>query len=100
MVRVYLSPAVVEFKTMEPDAGVSPAVPGAMAVKEFYDDPSGSPLGYAVLFYSGDAWTYYCYGPANRCASGSSDSTSDAPLYGDVSDCRFCHGGNVYTALP
>lgn len=100
MVRVYLSPAVVEFKQMEPDAGVSPAVPGAMAVKEFYDDPQGSPLGFAVLYYFGGSWTYYCYGPAGRCAGGTSESTSDTALYGDVSDCRFCHGGNVYTSLP
>ncbi len=99
LVQVYLSGAVVDFKTQEPDAAVSPAVPGAMAVKEFYDDQQ-SVVGYAAMVHLQDTWVYYCYGASGRCASGSSETTSDAPMYGDVSDCRFCHGGNVFTALP
>jgi hypothetical protein len=98
-VQVYLSRAIADFRVGEPDLGVPPAVPGAMAVKEFYDDAS-SVVGYGVMIHLQDTWVYYCYGAAGRCASGSAESTSADPMYGDITDCRFCHGGNVFTPPP
>lgn len=103
-VRVYMSPALVAFRQVEPDPLEEPAVPGAMAVKEMYDDASAL-VGIAVIFYPDTEVIYYCYGPEGRCASGRPATTIDAPEYGDarassVGSCNICHSGNVYTELP
>jgi hypothetical protein len=81
----------------------------SMAVKEFYDDMSGELVGVAVAFKttSGSdfgAWTYYCYGPDNRCWSNGS-SGKDMPVYGKGSvdpgrNCGFCHGFSIFTIPP
>ena len=103
-VRVYMSPALVTFRQGNPDLLEEPAVPGAMAVKEMYDDAS-TLVGKAVTFYPANEVVYYCYGPDGRCASGRPATTIDAPEYGDedgdsVDQCDVCHSGNVYTELP
>jgi hypothetical protein len=81
----------------------------SMAVKELYDDTSGEFVGAAVAFKTApgsefDAWTYYCYGPDNRCSS-SGSAPKDMPVYGKGStasgrNCGFCHGFSVYTIPP
>jgi hypothetical protein len=38
LVRVYFSPAMVEYRNANPDISEPPAAPGNMAVKEMYDD--------------------------------------------------------------
>ena len=77
----------------------------SMAVKELYDETSGEFVGAAVSFKTAGgadfgAWTYYCYGPSNRCSSGG-PATKDMPVYGKGSttpgsNCGFCHGFSVY----
>jgi hypothetical protein len=81
----------------------------SMAVKELYDPMSGDLVGVAASFKttSGSdfgAWTYYCYGPDNRC-SFQGPATIDMPLYGKgssspASNCGFCHGFSVFTVPP
>jgi hypothetical protein len=81
----------------------------SMAVKELYDAMSGEFVGAAVAFKTTaasdfGAWTYYCYGPENRCASQGS-TTIDMPIYGKGSsspgnNCGFCHGFSIYTVPP
>jgi hypothetical protein len=105
-VRVYLSPALVTFIQENPDALMDledPAVPGAMAVKEFYD--ADTVVGKAAIFYPQTDVVYYCYGPEGRCASGTALTTPETALWGDdgaapVSTCNVCHSGLVYTGLP
>jgi hypothetical protein len=104
-VRVYMSPALVAFRQGNPDLLEEPAVPGAMAVKEMYDDAGTTLVGKAVTFYPANDVFYFCYGPEGRCASGRPASTIDAPDYGDedgdsVSQCDVCHSGLVFTILP
>ena len=103
-VRVYLNQTVMDFRAANPDPLVAPAVPGAMAVKELYDD-GGNLVGHAVIYYEADMPVYYCYGPAGRCYGTSADTTMDAPDWGvgdatAVSQCSICHGGNIYTETP
>jgi hypothetical protein len=81
----------------------------SMAVKEFYDAMSGELVGAAVALKTAagsdfSAWTYYCYGPDNRCSSGG-PATKDMPVYGKGSNqpgsnCGFCHGFSIYTIPP
>jgi len=81
----------------------------SMAVKELYDDMSGEFVGAAVAFKTADgaamgAWTYYCYGPENRCSSAGA-ATKEMPVYGKGSavpgsNCGFCHGFSIYTIPP
>jgi hypothetical protein len=81
----------------------------SMAVKEFYDVMSGDLVGAAVAFKTAagadfGAWTYYCYGPDNRCSS-SGTSTKEMPVYGKGSsppgsNCGFCHGFSIFTIPP
>lgn len=102
-VRVYLSPALAEFKTANPDPLDEPSVPGAMAVKELYDGTTV--VGKAAIFYPASDVVYYCYGPAGRCATGHDATTIDAPEWGDgsasaVGQCDTCHAGLVFTELP
>jgi len=104
-VRVYMSPALVAFRQSNPDLLEEPAVPGAMAVKEMYDDAGATLVGKAVTFYPANDVVYYCYGPESRCASGRPATTIDAPEYGDedgdsVGQCDVCHSGLVFTELP
>lgn len=104
-VRVYMSPALVAFRAGNPDLLEEPAVPGAMAVKEMYDDAGATLVGKAVTFYPENDVVYFCYGPEGRCASGRPATTIDAPDYGDedgdsVSQCDVCHSGLVFTELP
>lgn len=105
MVRVYMSPALVAFRQSNPDLLEEPAVPGAMAVKEMYDDAGATLVGKAVTFYPASDVVYFCYGPEGRCASGRPATTIDAPEYGDedgdsVGQCDVCHSGLVFTELP
>ncbi len=104
-VRVYMSPALVAFRQGNPDLLEEPAVPGAMAVKEMYDDAGATLVGRAVTFYPANDVVYFCYGPDGRCASGRAATTIDAPEYGDedgesVKSCNVCHSGLVFTELP
>jgi len=81
----------------------------SMAVKEFYDEMSGEFVGAAVAFKTAagpdpGAWTYYCYGPDNRCFS-TGPFTKEVPFYGKGSsppgsNCGFCHGFSIYTIPP
>jgi hypothetical protein len=81
----------------------------SMAVKELYDDTSGEFVGAAVSFKTMDgadmgAWTYYCYGPENRC-SPHGPAPKNMPIYSKGSavpgrDCGFCHGFSIYTIPP
>ena len=81
----------------------------SMAVKELYDATSGDLVGAAVAFKTTatadfGAWTYYCYGPDNRC-SFQGTGTIDAPIYGKGSsspgnNCGFCHGFSIFTVPP
>ena len=81
----------------------------SMAVKELYDATSGEFVGAAVSFKTTagsdfGAWTYYCYGPENRCSFQGS-ATIDMPIYGKGSlppgnNCGFCHGFSVFTVPP
>ena len=93
------------FRAQQPDVNVKPAMPGVMAVKEFYDD-ANNVVGSSVIYYpDGTLAYYYCYGPAERCYGGSPETTMDAPIWGDenaseVSNCRICHGGKIFTELP
>jgi len=69
--------------------------PGAMAVKEFYQD--GAVVGRAALLKVEGApsnMTYYCDGPAELCGV-----EGASPIYGTGLSvgCGFCHGGLVYT---
>jgi hypothetical protein len=83
--------------------------PWSMAVKELYDDVSGDLVGAAVAFKTAagadfGAWTYYCYGPDNRCSS-NGPAPKDMPVYGKGSstpgsNCGFCHGFSIYTVPP
>lgn len=103
-VRIYLSPALAAFRETNPDVLEEPAVPGAMAVKEFYDDASAI-VGKAAIFYPATDVVYYCYGAEGRCTSGRPATTIDAPDWGDedaapVSLCDGCHSGLVFTELP
>ena len=103
-VRVYMSPALVEARTQNPDPLVAPAAPGVMAVKEFYDEANAL-VGASVIYYPDATLYYYCYGPAGRCSGESPDTTMDAPIWGEasaeaVSSCRGCHAGNIFTELP
>lgn len=103
-VRVYMSPALVAFRQSNPDVLEEPAVPGAMAVKEMFDDAE-TLVGKAVIFYPESDVIYYCYGPDGRCSSGRPATTIDAPQYGDASasavgQCNVCHSGLVFTELP
>ena len=107
-VRVYLSQAVLDFREANQDEdnvlAVAPAVPGAMAVKEMFDEGT-TIVGKAVIFYPANDVFYYCYGPEERCASGHPATTIDAPEWGNedeavVNQCKSCHSGNVYTAYP
>lgn len=102
-VRVYLSPALAAFKQTNPDPLEEPNVPGAMAVKELYE--ASAVVGKAVIFYPASDVTYFCYGPAGRCATGHDATTIDAPEWGDgsasaVNQCDTCHAGLVFTELP
>jgi hypothetical protein len=81
----------------------------SMAVKEFYDEMSGDHVGTAVSFKTAagpdfGSWTYYCYGPDNRCFS-TGPFTKEMPFYGKGSsvpgsNCGFCHGFSIYTIPP
>jgi hypothetical protein len=81
----------------------------SMAVKELYDEMSGDLVGTAVAFKTAEgadfgAWTYYCYGPDNRCSS-QGPASKDMPVYGKGSvvpgsNCGFCHGFSIYTIPP
>jgi hypothetical protein len=81
----------------------------SMAVKELYDATSGEFVGAAVSFKTTagsdfGAWTYYCYGPDNRC-SHLGPATIDKPVYGKgtsspANNCGFCHGFSVFTMPP
>jgi hypothetical protein len=81
----------------------------SMAVKELYDAMSGEFVGAAVAFKTAagadfGAWTYYCYGPDNRC-SFQGPGTIDMPIYGKGSsapgsNCGFCHGFSIFTMPP
>jgi hypothetical protein len=76
-----------------------------MAVKELYDEAQ-TVIGHAVMYYQQEgSLVYYCYGPAAACSGTEADTTIDAPAWGvatdqAVSQCRACHGGNVFTELP
>ncbi len=74
---------------------------GSMAVKEMYDD-ADTLVGAAVLYKYNDesaGWAMWCYGPAERCATGVGETTADAPYYGlNPIDCGACHGGNIFTS--
>ncbi len=103
-VRVYMSPALVAFRTDNPDPLVKPAAPGVMAVKEFFDE-QGAVVGHGVIYYPDNELYYYCYGPADRCATGSQASTMDTAQWGGANDaavstCHGCHFENIYTELP
>jgi hypothetical protein len=81
----------------------------SMAVKELYDQTSGELVGVAASFKTMEggafgAWTYYCYGPENRCSFQGS-APKDMPIYGKgstspASNCGFCHGFTVFTIPP
>ena len=75
----------------------------SMAVKEMFD-ASEQLVGHAVLLKSSsgtarEGWTSYCYGPADRCLSGSSSITAQNPMY-NHGDCVGCHGGFFFTRIP
>ena len=80
----------------------------SMAVKELYDETTGELVGVAASFKTTagadfGAWTYYCYGPDNRCFQGSAPKAM--PIYGKGSappanNCGFCHGFSVFTIPP
>jgi hypothetical protein len=81
----------------------------SMAVKEMFDATSGELVGVAASFKTTTgsdfgAWTYYCYGPDNRC-SHQGPAGIDQPIYGKGSstpgsNCGFCHGFSVFTMPP
>jgi hypothetical protein len=97
-VRVYLNDEAV---TAQTGAGEYPL--NAMAVKELYDGTTV--VGYAVMLKSTEGpgtntWTYWCYGPAGRCSTGSEEATVEAPIYGTPdSNCGACHGGTIFTMI-
>jgi len=81
----------------------------SMAVKELYDAMSGEFVGAAVAFKTTagadfGAWTYYCYGPENRC-SYQGPAPKEMPIHGKGSSssgntCGFCHGFTIFTIPP
>jgi hypothetical protein len=110
-VRVWENPPLVASLKGGRDGRMGHPYPDqwSMAVKEFYDDMSGDLVGAAVAFKTAtgadqSAWTYYCYGPDNRCSSNGTASR-DMPVYGKGSSvpgstCGYCHGFSIYTVPP
>jgi hypothetical protein len=110
-VRVWENPPLVASLKGGRDGRMGNPYPDqwSMAVKELYDAMSGDFVGAAVAFKTGPgadfgAWTYYCYGPDNRCSSGGAAS-KEMPVYGKGSsppgsNCGFCHGFSIYTIPP
>jgi hypothetical protein len=98
-VRVWLN-AVLEASHAagEGSVGGTPLDQNSMSVKELYDDADAI-VGHAVILRTGTTsaesdTTYYCVGPAARCAETS-------PVYGaGAVDCAGCHGGLVFTGIP
>ncbi len=110
-VRVWENPPLVASLKGGRDGRMGNPYPDqwSMAVKEFYDNMSGEFVGAAVAFKTMagadfGAWTYYCYGPDNRCSS-YGPATKEMPLYGKGSsppgnNCGFCHGFSIFTVPP
>ncbi len=98
-VRVFYNPEVA------PSIGVADATfaPSSMIVKELIDD-AGTVVGKAVNLRAtseGD-WTFYCYGPGDRCGAEPADSTKENPTYGQGIgvECGFCHGDTILAPAP
>ncbi|HMI82951.1 MAG TPA: hypothetical protein VK550_02600 [Polyangiaceae bacterium] len=110
-VRVWENPPLVASLKGGRDGRMGNPYPDqwSMAVKELYDDMSGEFVGAAVALKTApgadfSAWTYYCYGPENRCSS-SGPASKEMPVYGKGSvvpgnNCGFCHGFSIYTIPP
>lgn len=108
-VRVFENPTLVTSIKAGRDGWMNHDAPdvGSMAVKEMYDT-GGQLVGVAAALRSTatsgwGAWTYYCYAPNSRCASG--DFTKSAPLYGNGAvspgqGCAICHNSTIFTAPP
>lgn len=98
-VRVWLNAVLqASHAAGEGSVGGTPLDQNSMSVKELYDDADAI-VGHAVILRTGTTsaesdTTYYCVGPAARCAGTS-------PLYGPgAADCAGCHGGLVFTGIP
>lgn len=108
-VRVFENPTLVTaMKTGHDGKDTNPAPDvGSMAVKEMYDS-GGQLVGVAAALRSSETsswggWTYYCYAPNSRCASG--DYAKTAPLYGNGAvapgqGCAICHNATIFTSPP
>jgi hypothetical protein len=108
-VRVFENPTLVTSIKAGRDGWDDKPSPdvGSMAVKEMYDT-DGKLVGVAAAWRSAEvngwgAWTYYCYGPSNRCAGG--DYPKSAPLYGNGAvapgqGCAICHNATIFTEPP
>ncbi len=109
-VRVWENPTLVTSLKAGRDGRTTSEYPDqwSMAVKELFDPDSGELVGVAAALKTapgsaGNAWTYLCYGPGQRCLS-SNVGTAEAPIYGNGADapsgameCRICHGNSIYT---
>ena len=105
-VRVWLNDiAIASQAAGNGEVGGTPHDLYTAAVKEIYD--GADRVGAAMLFKTAegdlpDSVTYWCYGPAGRCASGDGDTTADAPIFGTGLNvaCGSCHGGTIFSTIP
>lgn len=76
--------------------------PGAMAVKEVYDDGGNQLAIMAMIKVSGErrAFAYFCDGDGSLCAS-TGDLTVPffSPTEAGAQSCSSCHGGSIYFPL-
>jgi len=74
----------------------------SMAVKVIYGEGDEA-VGHAMMWLEPDArrFTYFCYGPRDRCGLDEQETPRDEPIFGRGIDvvCGHCHGGVVFTEI-
>lgn len=75
--------------------------PDSMAVKVLYD--GDEQVGHAVMWRvpGTTGFTYFCYGPVNRCGYAEQAHPREAPVFGTglAFACGQCHGGQIFTEI-
>lgn len=92
---------VFQNETLVQAPAEGPYPPDSMAVKVIYD--GDEPVGHAVMWRVPETvgFTYFCYGPVNRCGYAEQAHPREAPVFGVGLEvvCGQCHGGMIFTEI-
>lgn len=94
----YFNETAVASRTENDGTEAKPHTVGAMVIKEVLDQDN-SVISRAVGLKTGPGrieFTWYCDGDAAACGA----SRSPFHATGLLNDCGFCHGGNIFSAVP